>query len=158
MLIVTADAQPREEWRPGVETRMLVSALTGAKQLCIFEQWVAPAKGPRTHSHPVEEVLTILAGETDMWIDDQHATLTAGQSLYPRAQKARFSKYRYRPFAYTCRAVLADFRNVGRRRGRAGAALAGRLGIEPRLTESKVRQPNMWNGCASLILLAFSPC
>ena len=81
MHIVTADAQLREEWRPGVETRMLVSALTGAAELCIFEQWVAPAKGPRTHSHPVEEVLTILAGEADMWIDDQHAILTAGQSL-----------------------------------------------------------------------------
>lgn len=87
MLIVTADAQPREEWRPGVETRMLVSALTGARQLCIFEQWVAPAKGTPVHSHPVEEVLTVLAGEAAMWIDDQHAVLKAGQALVVPAHR-----------------------------------------------------------------------
>jgi quercetin dioxygenase-like cupin family protein len=81
MQIVTADAQPREEWRPGFETRMLISALTGAKQLCIFEQWVQPAKGTPVHSHPVEEVLTVLAGEAAMWIDDRHAILKTGQSL-----------------------------------------------------------------------------
>jgi|SRR5262245_13590677 quercetin dioxygenase-like cupin family protein len=86
MLIVTADAQPREEWRPGVETRMLVSAQTGAKQLCIFEQWVAPAKGTPVHSHPVEEVLTVLAGEAAMWSDDWHAVLKSGQSLVIPAQ------------------------------------------------------------------------
>ena len=81
MHIVVAEVQPREEWRPGVETRMLISALTGAKQLCIFEQWVAPARGTPVHSHPVEEVLTVLAGEAAMWIDDQHAVLRTGQSL-----------------------------------------------------------------------------
>src|SRR5262245_36682052 len=81
MQIVTADAHPREEWRPGVETRMLISALTGAEQLCIFEQWVQPGKGTPVHSHPVEEVLTVLAGEAAMWIDDRHANLRAGQSL-----------------------------------------------------------------------------
>jgi quercetin dioxygenase-like cupin family protein len=81
MQIISADAHPREEWRPGVETRMLISALTGARQLCIFEQWVAPAKGTPVHSHPVEEVLTVLAGKAAMWIDDRHAVLKAGQSL-----------------------------------------------------------------------------
>jgi len=34
-----------EHWRPGVETRMLVSARNGAAQLCMFEQWVAPGNG-----------------------------------------------------------------------------------------------------------------
>lgn len=87
MHIVTAEAQPHEEWRLGVETRMLTSALTGATQLCIFEQWVAPAKGTPVHSHPVEEVLTILAGEAAMWIDDQHAVLKAGQSLLVPAHR-----------------------------------------------------------------------
>lgn len=87
MHIVTADIQPREEWRPGVETRMLMSALSGATQLCIFEQWVAPAKGTPVHSHPVEEVLTVLAGEAAMWIDDQHAVLKAGQSLLVPAHR-----------------------------------------------------------------------
>ena len=91
MHIVVADAQPREEWRPGVETRMLMSAVTGATQLCIFEQWVAPTKGTPMHSHTVEEVLTVLEGEAAMWIDEQHAVLKAGQSLLiPARRKHRF--------------------------------------------------------------------
>jgi mannose-6-phosphate isomerase-like protein (cupin superfamily) len=72
---------PPENWRPGVETRMLVSARTGAAQLCIFEQWVAPGNGAPTHSHPVEEVLTVREGEAEMWIDEARVTVSAGQSL-----------------------------------------------------------------------------
>jgi quercetin dioxygenase-like cupin family protein len=70
-----------EPWRPGVETRMVVAAANGATQLCIFEQWVAPGAGAPTHSHPVEEVLTVREGEAEMWIEAQHAIVTAGQSL-----------------------------------------------------------------------------
>jgi mannose-6-phosphate isomerase-like protein (cupin superfamily) len=70
-----------ETWRPGVATRMLVSAVHGAAQLCIFEQQVAPGTGAPTHSHTVEEVLTVLDGEADMWIGEAHVTVSAGQSL-----------------------------------------------------------------------------
>ena len=50
---------------------MHVSAQNGADQLCIFEQWVAPAAGAPTHMHSVEEVLTVLSGSAEMWIDDE---------------------------------------------------------------------------------------
>ena len=33
-----SEGQPREQWREGVETRMVVSAANGATQLCILEQ------------------------------------------------------------------------------------------------------------------------
>jgi quercetin dioxygenase-like cupin family protein len=78
---VVHDDQPLEEWRTGVETRMQVSAGNGATQLCIFEQWVAPDAGAPTHTHPVEEVLTVMAGEAELWIDEERLVLTAGQSL-----------------------------------------------------------------------------
>jgi len=81
MRIAVHSDQPREEWRPGVETRMHVSALNGARQLCIFEQWVAPGAGAPTHTHLVEEVLTVIAGEADLWIDDEHVVLCRGQAL-----------------------------------------------------------------------------
>ncbi|MBV9460566.1 MAG: cupin domain-containing protein [Bradyrhizobium sp.] len=81
MKIVNIEDMPAEQWRPGVETRMLVSAATGARELCIFEQWVAPGAGAPTHSHPVEEVLTVREGEADMWIGEAHVTVSAGQSL-----------------------------------------------------------------------------
>src|SRR5215471_7704467 len=73
--------QSREAWRPGVESRMLVSAQNGATALCLFEQWVAPGQGAPTHHHPVEEVLMVRKGEADMWIEDDHITVTSGQSL-----------------------------------------------------------------------------
>jgi mannose-6-phosphate isomerase-like protein (cupin superfamily) len=81
----------REAWRPGVETRMLISARNGAAQLCIFEQWVAPGLGAPTHSHPVEEVLTVREGEAEMWIDDERLVVQAGQSLIvPAGRKHGF--------------------------------------------------------------------
>ncbi|RUV74337.1 MAG: cupin domain-containing protein [Mesorhizobium sp.] len=73
--------QQREQWRAGVETRMLISASSGASNLCLFEQWVEPAAGAPTHWHPVEEVLTVVTGNAEMWIDEEHTVLTSGQSL-----------------------------------------------------------------------------
>ena len=78
---------PPEHWRPGVETRMVVSARNGAAQLCIFEQWVAPGVGAPTHAHPVEEVLTVREGEAEMWIDDERIIVQAGQSLIVPARR-----------------------------------------------------------------------
>src|SRR5437763_5274740 len=81
MIVVDPRDMPLEHWRPGVETRMLVSARNGAAQLCIFEQWIAPGVGAPTHSHPVEEVLTVREGEAEMWIDQERVMVSAGQSL-----------------------------------------------------------------------------
>ncbi|WP_291577877.1 cupin domain-containing protein [Bradyrhizobium sp.] len=81
MKIITPEDMLPEAWRLGVETRMLVSAVNGATQLCIFEQWVAPGVGAPTHTHPVEEVLTVRQGEAEMWIDAQRVIVSAGQSL-----------------------------------------------------------------------------
>ena len=79
--VVDHERQASEEWRTGVTTRMRISALTGAVQLCIFEQWCAPGRGAPTHLHAVEEVLTVLAGEAEVWLGEDKATLAAGQSM-----------------------------------------------------------------------------
>ncbi len=70
MKIIDPKDRSPEQWRLGVETRMVASAIDGATQLCIFEQWVAPGAGAPTHWHPVEEVLTVREGEAEMWIDE----------------------------------------------------------------------------------------
>ena len=70
----------RETWREGVETRMLIAAQNGARELCVFEQWIAPGAGAPTHHHPVEEVLTILSGEAEVWVDERRFPLRQGQS------------------------------------------------------------------------------
>src|ERR1700737_1246982 len=91
MVVVDIRDMPPEQWRPGVETRMLVSASNGAAQLCIFEQWVAPGVGAPTHSHPVEEVLPVREGEAEMWADEERIVVSAGQSLIvPAGRKHGF--------------------------------------------------------------------
>lgn len=81
MIIVDAQRHQREEWRPGVMTRMRVSAVAGSVQLCIFEQWCDPGCGAPTHLHAVEEILTVLAGEAEVWLGEERSPMTVGQSL-----------------------------------------------------------------------------
>jgi quercetin dioxygenase-like cupin family protein len=81
MQIIEPRDRALEQWRAGVETRMVVSAQHGAAQLCIFEQWVAPGHGAPTHSHPVEEVLTVRDGEAEMWLDGERRIVSAGQAM-----------------------------------------------------------------------------
>ena len=91
MRIIDHASQSREEWRPGVMTRMQVSAVTGSAQLCVFQQWCDPGAGAPTHLHAVEEILTVLDGEADIWIEDERARLTAGQSvIVPAGRKHGF--------------------------------------------------------------------
>jgi quercetin dioxygenase-like cupin family protein len=87
MLSIAKGESPLEEWRAGVMTRMLISARNGAAQLCIFEQWCDPGSGAPTHVHTVEEVLSVLSGEAEMWVGDERTVLTTGQSLLIPAER-----------------------------------------------------------------------
>jgi quercetin dioxygenase-like cupin family protein len=87
MITISHMDQLPEKWRDGVETRMHVSAANGAAQLCIFEQWIAPSAGAPAHFHAVEEVLTAISGEADLWIEDEHTILTAGHSVIVPAHR-----------------------------------------------------------------------
>ncbi|MBS0560412.1 MAG: cupin domain-containing protein [Proteobacteria bacterium] len=60
---------------------MRVSAMNGAVQLCVFEQWVEPGKGAPTHLHAVEEILAVMEGQADVWVEDETVAVTAGQSV-----------------------------------------------------------------------------
>jgi quercetin dioxygenase-like cupin family protein len=81
MQVIRHEAHAEEAWRPGVVSRMHVSAATGSTALCIFEQWIAPGAGPPSHTHPVEEVLSVLEGEAEVWLGDARETVSAGQSV-----------------------------------------------------------------------------
>src|SRR3954463_8847126 len=92
MRIVDLNSAPREEWRKGVLTRMRVSAQNGGTQFCLFEQWCDPGHGAPTHLHAVEEILHVLDGTADVWLDDRHAILTSGQrTIGPAGRKHGFS-------------------------------------------------------------------
>lgn len=71
----------KDDWRPGVTTRMRVSAVTGSAQLCVFEQWCVPGTGAPTHLHAVEEVLSVLDGEAEIWVGDEKRRFGPGNSV-----------------------------------------------------------------------------
>jgi mannose-6-phosphate isomerase-like protein (cupin superfamily) len=92
MQTIDHQRQPVEEWRPGVTTRMHVSSVMGSMQLCLFEQWCDEGRGAPMHLHAVEEVLTVLEGTAEMWIEDERTTLKAGQSMIiPAGRRHGFS-------------------------------------------------------------------
>jgi mannose-6-phosphate isomerase-like protein (cupin superfamily) len=92
MRVVDLNEVPRDEWRKGVLTRMRVSAEMGSTQLCLFEQWCEPGHGAPTHLHAVEEVLHVLSGEADVWVNDTHVTLKPGQlAVIPAGVKHGFT-------------------------------------------------------------------
>jgi mannose-6-phosphate isomerase-like protein (cupin superfamily) len=81
MPVIDPQHHSMEEWRFGVQTRMLVSAMTNSQQPCIFEQWCAPGTGAPTHSHVVEEVLTVLDGQAEFWVGADRIEASVGQSV-----------------------------------------------------------------------------
>ena len=91
MQVIDHNRQPSEEWRPGVLTQMQISALTGSMQLCVFQQWSDPGKGAPTHLHAVEEILTVMEGQAEIWIEDRRMAVASGQSVViPAGRKHGF--------------------------------------------------------------------
>src|SRR5262245_66633254 len=92
MDVINHEDHVRELWRVGVSTRMLISAVVGAQQLCIFEQWCEPRTGAPTHHHAVEEVLTVLSGQAEVWLNESRTNLKPGQSvIVPAGQPHGFT-------------------------------------------------------------------
>ncbi len=81
MKVLNHAEQPLEKWRDGVMTQMRVSYLLGGRQLCIFDQFCDPGLGAPTHIHAVEEVLEVISGSADIWLNDERSTVTANQSV-----------------------------------------------------------------------------
>ena len=81
MQVFSHEEQPLEKWRDGVMTRMRISALTGGRQLCIFDQYCDPGLGAPTHMHAVEEVLEVIYGTAEIWIGEEKSIVQANQSV-----------------------------------------------------------------------------
>jgi quercetin dioxygenase-like cupin family protein len=81
MTVISHANQPQDEWRPGVLTRMIASSAVGTAQLCVFEQWCDPGLGAPAHLHAVEEILTVLEGEAEIFVESEKHRATAGQSV-----------------------------------------------------------------------------
>ena len=58
-------------------------ASVGAKQLAIVEATFLPGKGHSFHKHPnQEEVIFVVSGTIEQWIDKEKRVLSAGDSVF----------------------------------------------------------------------------
>ena len=56
---------------------------TGARQLTVIDVTLAPGKGHDFHKHPdQEEVLYVVAGKVEQWVDREKHMLGAGDSAF----------------------------------------------------------------------------
>jgi mannose-6-phosphate isomerase-like protein (cupin superfamily) len=81
MQIIHHNTAVKEQWRPGVVTRMHVSARAGSSQLSVFEQWCGPGLGAPTHLHAVEEILSVVSGLAEIWLVDERSHVGPGCSV-----------------------------------------------------------------------------
>lgn len=66
----------------GLPLQHLVSGRVGARSLYIGQQWLQPGDRVLLHTHPVEEVLTFLAGDGEAMLAGERYQIGAGVSLY----------------------------------------------------------------------------
>jgi len=81
MRVVRRSEQTLEEWRPGVVTRRVVAASTGAETICVLEQRHEPGRGAPTHRHDSEEVVVVREGRAEFTVEGKRVTLEAGDAI-----------------------------------------------------------------------------
>ena len=81
-IALRASETPLVEWRPGVRTRLHAVAAAEPASLCVIEQWCDPGLGAPTHTHfEVEELIAVVEGQAEVWVDDANTKLAAGDSV-----------------------------------------------------------------------------
>jgi quercetin dioxygenase-like cupin family protein len=66
----------------GLPTQHLVSSRDGSHHIFVAQQWLELGERVLLHTHPVDEVLTFLAGEGEATLGDDIVSIGAGISLY----------------------------------------------------------------------------
>ncbi|HEX4520604.1 MAG TPA: cupin domain-containing protein [Gaiellaceae bacterium] len=84
MTIVRSSEKSEASWRPGKRGILHAGAsVGGTTKLIINESWNDAGIGAPTHSHPdgLEEIIMVLEGTAEFWVDDVHSTLEAGDLI-----------------------------------------------------------------------------
>ena len=80
-MIVRKDDKPVASWRPGKRGVLHAAAsVGGTSQLIVNESWNETGIGAPTHHHPdgLEEIILVLEGTAEFWVDGEHSILEAG--------------------------------------------------------------------------------
>jgi quercetin dioxygenase-like cupin family protein len=73
----------RESLEWGVLGSMSRPSVTGARNLTVLEVTLIPGQGHNFHQHPdQEEVIVVVEGEAEQWLEGEKRTLAAGDSAF----------------------------------------------------------------------------
>ena len=81
-MVVDHAAQAWAERRPGSRVRMIVDPTGRVSGLSFFRQECEPGVGAPSHTHDFEEILTVVEGSAEVWLDDQHQVIGPGTSVF----------------------------------------------------------------------------
>jgi mannose-6-phosphate isomerase-like protein (cupin superfamily) len=70
----------------GLPIQHLVDQRLGSRSTYVGQQWLQPGDHVLLHTHPVEEVLTFLAGDGEATLGPEVVPVSAGMSLYIPAE------------------------------------------------------------------------
>jgi len=82
MGVVRSSDQPWRESRPGSRLQRIVDPSGGVSGLGLLNQECEPGVGAPSHTHEFEEVLTVVAGTAEAWIDDVREIVGPGTSIF----------------------------------------------------------------------------
>jgi mannose-6-phosphate isomerase-like protein (cupin superfamily) len=82
MGVIKHSEQPWQERRPGSRLQLIVDPGGGVTGLGLLNQECLPGVGAPSHTHEFEEVLTIVDGTAEIWIDHQRQIVGPGSSVF----------------------------------------------------------------------------
>lgn len=82
MFVMAADARTEElDW--GTLRWLCTPETVGARDLAITQVWLKPGLGHDFHRHPgQEELITVLEGQIEQWLEGERRTLLPGDSVF----------------------------------------------------------------------------
>ena len=84
MVIVKHNGQVWDERRPGSQLQRIVDPTGSVTGLALFNQECRPGTGAPSHTHEFEEIVTILEGTAEVWVDDARQVVGPGTSVFIR--------------------------------------------------------------------------
>jgi mannose-6-phosphate isomerase-like protein (cupin superfamily) len=84
MVIVKQAGLPWRASRPGSELQLIVDPTGGVAGLALLNQECRPGVGAPSHTHEFEEILTIVQGTAEVWVDSERQIVGPGTTVFVR--------------------------------------------------------------------------
>jgi mannose-6-phosphate isomerase-like protein (cupin superfamily) len=84
MTIVKHNDRSWTENRSGSALQFIVDPTGGVSGLALFNQECRPGVGAPSHSHEFEEILTVVEGTAEVWVDHERVVVGPGTTVFVR--------------------------------------------------------------------------